>query len=100
MAVPTVSAARSLSWGRAVGLRTDSWRRSNPTVKRETRTLSGSQTDSGTRTATSGVFFPKLERRLRIQDMAHAADGGVEHPRPEGRGFLDYAQRYSAHVSV
>ncbi len=24
----------------------------------------------------------------------------VEPPRPEGRGFLDYAQRYSAHVSV
>ena len=24
----------------------------------------------------------------------------IEPPRSEGRGFLDYAQRYSAHVSV
>ena len=24
----------------------------------------------------------------------------IELPLPEGRGFLDYAQRYSAHVSV
>jgi len=41
-------------------------------------------------------------RRRRQLQWTVRADGcnPVEPPRPEGRRFLDYAQRYSAHVSV
>src|ERR1700730_1133356 len=68
----------SLWWGRAVRLRTDFLRHHNPTAKRETRTLLGFSSLFCTRTATSGVFFLKRERSLRIQDMARATDGGDE----------------------
>src|ERR1700682_2873414 len=38
--------------------------------------------------------------RMGARGLAGVGKMAVEPPRPEGRGFLDYAQRYSAHVSI